>query len=85
LDASHFGNGLRGPVFLERDVAQPDRSDQPLVAHGHHGGHLFVEWDPGCGMATKIHYGHLVQPQRLEVGQYSFPQLLRALGLVYAA
>ena len=27
LDASHFGNGLCGPVFLERDVAQPDRSE----------------------------------------------------------
>jgi hypothetical protein len=27
LDASHFGNGLCGPAFLEPDVAQPDRSE----------------------------------------------------------
>jgi len=85
LDAGHLSNSLGRLVLRGGDVAQSDRSDQALVAHGHHGGYLFAEGDPSFGMATEVDHGYLVELQGDEVGQYPFAQLLRALRLVYAA
>ena len=48
-------------VLLGGDVAQSDRSDQAFVAHGHHGGDLLAEGDPGFGVATQADHGDLVE------------------------
>ena len=63
LDAGDRGGAARHPVLLQGHAAQSDRTDQALVAQGHHGAQLLVERHRGLGMAAQIHHRYLLEGQ----------------------